>query len=66
MDDACVSGHVGDKVPDVGLVGDMRLSYAKFLHLLETKRIKRIIVYGDMHTAVVEVGCSRKRILSRG
>jgi cell division protease FtsH len=33
----------------------MRLSYAKFLHLLEKNRIKRIIVYGDMRTAVVEV-----------
>lgn len=66
----CVPGHdrdaactltsppgwcAGEKVPNAGLVGDMRLSYAKFLHLLAAKRIKRIIVYGDMRTAVVEV-----------
>jgi hypothetical protein len=42
-------------MPAAGLVGDMRLSYAKFLELLEGHRIKRIIVYGDMRTAVVEV-----------
>lgn len=39
----------------MGIVGDMRLSYAKFLHLLHTHRIKRVIVYGDMKTAIAEV-----------
>ena len=33
----------------------MRISYAQFLELLEGHRIKRVIVYGDMRTAVVEV-----------
>ena len=37
-------------------MGDMRISYSKFLQLLEADRIKRIVVYGDMKTAVVEVG----------
>lgn len=44
-----------NKLPAAGLVGDMRISYAKFLELLEAHRIKRVIVYGDMRTAVVEV-----------
>jgi cell division protease FtsH len=33
----------------------MRISYAKFLQLLEADRVKRVVVYGDMKTAVVEV-----------
>lgn len=45
----------GHKIPNAGIVGNMRLSYAKFLHLLETNRIKRVIVYGDLRTAIVEV-----------
>ena len=36
-------------------MGDMRISYAKFLQLLEADRVKRVVVYGDMKTAVVEV-----------
>jgi len=43
------------KVPDAGHFGDMRLSYAKFLDLLSARRVKRVIVYGDLRTAVVEV-----------
>jgi hypothetical protein len=43
-------------VPYAGFVGDMRISYAKFLQLLERHRIKRLIIYGDMRTAIVEVG----------
>ncbi|KIY99629.1 FtsH-like AAA+ protein, partial [Monoraphidium neglectum] len=43
------------KVPDAGFAGDMRISYAKFLQLMESHRVKRLIVYGDMRTAVVEV-----------
>jgi hypothetical protein len=36
----------------------MRISYAKFLALLERHRIKRLIIYGDLRTAIVEVrGC---------
>lgn len=42
-------------IPQAGLVGDMRISYSKFLQLLETNRVKRLVVYGDMKTAVVEV-----------
>lgn len=42
-------------IPQAGLAGDFRMSYAKFLQLLEAHRIKRIIVYGDMKTAIVEV-----------
>jgi cell division protease FtsH len=42
-------------VPYAGFVGDMRISYAKFLALLERHRIKRLIIYGDMRTAIVEV-----------
>jgi hypothetical protein len=34
----------------------MRISYGKFLQLLEGDRIKRVVVFGDMKTAVVEVG----------
>jgi hypothetical protein len=45
----------GNKVPSAGFVGDMRISYAKFLSLLQRHRIKRIIVYGDSRTAIVEV-----------
>jgi cell division protease FtsH len=45
----------GSKVPYAGFVGDMRISYAKFLALLERHRIKRLIIYGDMRTAIVEV-----------
>jgi hypothetical protein len=45
------------KVPYAGFVGDMRISYAKFLQLLEHHRIKRLIIYGDMRTAIVEVRC---------
>ncbi len=48
----------GNKIPTTGLVGDMRISYAKFRHLLDSSRIKRIIVYGDMKTAVVEVNAA--------
>lgn len=33
----------------------MRISYAKLLQLLEANRVKRVVVYGDMKTAVVEV-----------
>lgn len=44
-----------DIIPQAGLVGDMRLSYARFMHLLKAKRIKRIVVYGDRKTALVEV-----------
>ncbi len=33
----------------------MRISYGKFLQLLEADRIKRVVVYGDMKTAIVEV-----------
>ena len=43
------------KVPDAGFAGDMRISYAKFLQLLEANRVKRLVVLGDMRTAVVEV-----------
>lgn len=42
-------------IPQAGLAGDMRISYGKFLQLLEGNRIKRVVVYGDMQTAVVEV-----------
>lgn len=42
-------------IPQSGIVGDMRISYAKFLDLLESNRIKRVVVYGDMKTAIVEV-----------
>jgi hypothetical protein len=38
----------------------MRISYGKFLQLLEGNRVKRVVVYGDMKTAIVEVrqtGC---------
>ena len=42
-------------IPQAGIVGDMRISYAKFLQLLEGNRIKRVVVYGDMKTAIVEV-----------
>ena len=42
-------------IPQAGIVGDMRISYAKFLQLLEANRVKRVVVYGDMKTAVVEV-----------
>lgn len=45
----------GSKVPQAGLVGDMRISYAKFLQLLRGNRIKRLIIYGDLRTAIVEV-----------
>lgn len=34
---------------------DMRLSYSKFLQLLHSHQIKRVIVLGDMKTAVVEI-----------
>jgi cell division protease FtsH len=33
----------------------MRISYAKFLQLLRGNRIKRLIIYGDLRTAIVEV-----------
>ena len=33
----------------------MRISYAKFLQLLESNRVKRVVVYGDMKTAIIEV-----------
>lgn len=33
----------------------MRISYGKFLQLLEADRIKRVVVFGDMKTAIVEV-----------
>lgn len=33
----------------------MRISYAKFLQLLKGNRIKRLIIYGDLRTAIVEV-----------
>jgi cell division protease FtsH len=46
---------VAGRVPDAGTAGDMRLSYAKFLDLLAAKRVKRVIVYGDLRTAIVEV-----------
>lgn len=42
-------------IPQQGLAGDMRISYSKFLELLENDRVKRVIVYGDMKTAIVEV-----------
>lgn len=42
-------------MPQAGLVGDMRISYAKFLQLLRGNRIKRLIIYGDLRTAIVEV-----------
>jgi len=42
-------------IPQAGIVGDMRISYSKFLQLLEANRVKRVVVYGDMKTAVVEV-----------
>ena len=42
-------------MPQAGLVGDMRISYAKFLQLLRNNRIKRLIIYGDLRTAIVEV-----------
>lgn len=42
-------------MPYAGFVGDMRISYAKFVQLLERNRIKRLIIYGDMRTAIVEV-----------
>ncbi len=42
-------------IPRQGMAGDMRISYSKFLELLETDRVKRVIVYGDMKTAIVEV-----------
>ncbi|KAG2494742.1 hypothetical protein HYH03_006989 [Edaphochlamys debaryana] len=44
-----------ENLPQAGLVGDMRISYAKFLELLRDQRIKRLVIYGDMRTAVVEV-----------
>ncbi|PNW85891.1 hypothetical protein CHLRE_03g201100v5 [Chlamydomonas reinhardtii] len=44
-----------ENLPQAGLVGDMRISYAKFLELLKDQRVKRLVVYGDMRTAVVEV-----------
>eukprot|EP00798_Chlamydomonas_sp_ICE-L_P003446 gene3445-13504_t len=44
-----------DRIEYTGIVGDMRISYSKFLHLLENDRIKRVVVYGDMKTAIVEV-----------
>jgi hypothetical protein len=50
----------GSVIPQSGLAGDMRISYSKFLQLLEADRVKRVVVYGDMKTAVVEVraaGC---------
>lgn len=43
-------------MPQAGLVGDMRISYAKFLQLLRGNRIKRLIIYGDLRTAIIEVG----------
>jgi hypothetical protein len=49
----------GSKVPQAGLVGDMRLSYAKFLQLLRGSRVKRLIIYGDLRTAIVEVRAAR-------
>ncbi|KAL6751221.1 FtsH-like AAA+ protein [Haematococcus lacustris] len=42
-------------IPRAGLVGDMRISYSKFLQLLEGSRVKRVVVFGDMRTALVEV-----------
>jgi hypothetical protein len=42
-------------IPQAGIVGDMRISYAKFLQLLEANRVKRVVVYGDMKTAIIEV-----------
>jgi len=51
----CVYVCPGSKVPQAGLVGDMRISYAKFLQLLRGNRIKRLIIYGDLRTAIVEV-----------
>ncbi|KXZ41051.1 hypothetical protein GPECTOR_900g153 [Gonium pectorale] len=44
-----------ENLPQAGLVGDMRISYAKFLQLLRDQRIKRLVLYGDGRTAVVEV-----------
>lgn len=32
-------------LPGAGLVGDMRISYAKLLQLLQDKRVKRLVVY---------------------
>jgi cell division protease FtsH len=46
---------VAGRVPDAGTAGDMRISYARFLDLLASRRVKRVIVYGDLRTAVVEV-----------
>lgn len=40
----------------------MRLSYAKLLELLEARRVKRLVVYGDMNTAVAEVRPQRVHI----
>lgn len=42
-------------LPLQGLAGDMRISYSKLLQLVDERRVKRITVYGDMHTAVAEV-----------
>lgn len=53
---ASASAPAESKVPQAGLVGDMRISYAKFLQLLRGNRIKRLIIYGDLRTAIVEVG----------
>ncbi|GFR40632.1 hypothetical protein Agub_g1214 [Astrephomene gubernaculifera] len=44
-----------EALPQAGLVGDMRISYAKFLQLLRDQRIKRLVIYGDQRTAVAEV-----------
>jgi hypothetical protein len=40
-------------------VGDMRISYAKFLQLLRGNRVKRLIIYGDLRTAIVEVSTAQ-------
>lgn len=49
--------HAESLLPQAGIAGDMRISYAKMLQLLEADRVKRVVVYGDMKTAVVEVSC---------
>eukprot|EP00983_Pelagomonas_calceolata_P088811 1157246-Pelagomonas_calceolata.AAC.7 len=57
--------HAESIIPQAGIVGDMRISYAKFLQLLEADRVKRVVVYGDMKTAVVE-GSTAGRPLEAG
>ncbi|KAK9845418.1 hypothetical protein WJX81_006080 [Elliptochloris bilobata] len=44
--------YYGDVLPPVG---SQTLSYARFLHLLSTRRIKRVVILGDGKVAMVEI-----------